>query len=163
VTLLAMQLAEQAAPELVLDPELEYGFFLHDLGKIGVPDEILRKPGPLDPAEFDVMRRHPVLGEGIISQIPRLNGVTRQVVRSHHERWDGAGYPDGLRGEEIPTAARIFSLVDAFDAMTNDRPYRRALPVETAVVEIKRGAGKQFDPQVAGLFVEFVSTLRNVA
>src|SRR5439155_21653765 len=112
--------------ELVEDPKLEYGFLLHDLGKIGIRDAVLLKPGALAPNELDEMRDHTRLGERVVEQIPYLDGVARDVVAAHHERWDGAGYPRGLKGAEIPLAARIFALADAFDAMTNDRPYRKA-------------------------------------
>ena len=150
---LALRLAELAAPDLAADPELEYGFFLHDLGKIGVADAILLKPGPLDAGEMDAMRGHPLLGQRIVARIPYLGGLARQIVLSHHERWDGEGYPHGLAGTEIPLAARIFAVVDAFDAMTNDRPYRTALPPEAAIAEIERGAGTQFDPTVVKAFI----------
>ncbi len=159
VTELALRLTERVAPKLAADPELEYAFLLHDLGKIGVRDAVVLKPGPLDPEEMDEMRRHVVLGERIIAQIPYLGGLARQVVAAHHERWDGTGYPRGLRGEEIPLAARIFAVVDAFDAMTNDRPYRRALPLEQALDEIRRAAGTQLDPSVVRAFVSLVGEL----
>jgi ribonuclease P protein subunit RPR2 len=153
VTELALRLAARVAPDLVSDPELEYGFLLHDLGKIGVPDAVVLKPGPLDPDEMEAMRRHVELGERIVARIPYLGGLARQVIAAHHERWDGKGYPRGLAGEEIPLPARIFAVVDTFDAMTNDRPYRRALPVEEALAEIRSGAGTQFDPKVVRAFV----------
>ncbi len=159
VTELALRLAERVAPKLAADPELEYGFLLHDLGKIGVPDAVVLKPGPLDPQEMEQMRRHVVLGERIIAQIPYLGGLARQVVAAHHERWDGTGYPRGLRGEAIPLAARIFAVVDAFDAMTNDRPYRRALPPGQALDEIRRAAGTQLDPGVVRAFLPLVGEL----
>ena len=157
VTELALRLAERVAPELVSDTELEYGFLLHDLGKIGVPDAVVLKPGPLDEDEMETMRRHVELGEQIVARIPYLGGLARQVIAAHHERWDGNGYPRGLAGENIPLPARIFAVVDAFDAMTNDRPYRRALPVEDALAEIRSGAGTQFDPDIVRAF----ATLRD--
>ena len=160
---LAMRLTERVAPELVDDPQLEFGFLLHDLGKIGISDAILLKPGPLDWRETEQMRRHPSLGERIIGEIPYLNGLSRQIVAGHHERWDGSGYPRGLRGDEIPIAARIFAVVDAFDAMTNDRPYRRALPVERALDEIEHAAGTQFDPQVVRKFLALAAKLSSAA
>ncbi len=159
VTELALRLATRVAPDLVSDPELEYGFLLHDLGKIGVPDAVVLKPGPLDPDEMEAMRRHVELGEQIVARIPYLGGLARQVIAAHHERWDGKGYPCGLAGEEIPLPARIFAVVDTFDAMANDRPYRRALPLEDALAEIRSGAGTQFDPQVVRAFVSLVNHL----
>lgn len=152
VAKLALSLAKRVVPELAEDPQLEYGFLLHDLGKIGVPDAILLKPGPLDEAEAEAIRVHPLLGERIVARIPYLEGVAREVVLSHHERWDGTGYPHGLRGEEIPLAARVFAVVDSFDAMTNDRPYRAALPVGAALAEIERSSGSQFDPRIVEAF-----------
>ncbi len=159
VTELALRLAERVAPELASDPELEFGFLLHDLGKIGVPDAVVLKPGPLDSDEMEVMRRHVELGEQIVARVPYLDGLAQQVIAAHHERWDGKGYPRGLVGEEIPLPARIFAVVDTFDAMTNDRPYRQALPIEEAFAEIRSGAGTQFDPEVVRAFVSLVDHL----
>ena len=105
------------------------------------------------------MRRHVELGEQIVERVSYLDGVARQVISAHHERWDGAGYPRGLAGEEIPLPARIFSVVDSFDAMTNDRPYRRALPIDEALAEIRSGAGTQFDPEIVQAFVPLVEQL----
>ncbi len=153
---LALRLAHRVAPELAAEPELEYGFLLHDIGKIGIPDAILLKPGKLTDGEFDVMRSHPELGEGIVRATPQLQGLARQVIVAHHERWDGAGYPRGLAGAEIPLPARIFSLADTWDAMTNDRPYRAARAAEAVAEEIRRGAGTQFDPALVEPFVELV-------
>lgn len=126
---------------------------LHDVGKIGVPDAILRKPSRLDDDERAVMETHPALGEVIVRKIPQLV-QTLPGVRHHHERWDGKGYPDRLSGEEIPRLARLLALADTYDAMTSDRPYRKGLPIETALAEITRGAGTQFDPALAPAFVE---------
>jgi HD-GYP domain-containing protein (c-di-GMP phosphodiesterase class II) len=160
---LGLRLARQVAPELAADPELEYGFLLHDIGKIGVPDAILLKPGPLSAPEMTEMRFHTVLGELIIEFVPYLNGLARQVIGAHHERWDGGGYPQRLAGEGIPPAARIFSVVDAFDAMTHDRPYRSALPLDASLREIAECAGKQFDPAVAEAFLALEPELRRAA
>jgi len=124
-----------------------------------VPDAVVLKPGPLDSDEMEAMRRHVELGEQIVARIPYLGGLARQVIAAHHERWDGKGYPRGLAGEEIPLPARIFAVVDTFDAMTNDRPYRRALPLEDALAEIRSGAGTQFDPEVVRAFVSLVDHL----
>jgi putative nucleotidyltransferase with HDIG domain len=131
---------------------LRRGALLHDIGKIGVPDNVLRKPAALSDAEWAVMRRHPEHGARIISQIPFLEDVSR-IVRHHHERWDGKGYPDGIEGEAIPLGARIFAVADSFDAMTSDRPYRRAMSVKDARVEVARCRGTQFDPVVVDAFV----------
>lgn len=163
VTRLALQLTREVAPELVDMPDLEYGFLLHDLGKIGIRDAILLKPGPLDPDEMAEMRTHTTLGANIVDRIPHLSGIARDVVASHHEAWNGEGYPDGLRGEEIPLVARIFAVIDSFDAMTNDRPYRRARAVSEALAEIERCAGTQFDPQIARAFVTLAQSLRLAA
>ena len=153
VTQLALQLAERVAPELVLDPQLAYGFRLHDIGMIGVSNATLLKPGALTPAEVDEIREHPWLGERIVAPVPALGGQTRQVIACHHERWDGSGYPRGLRGVEIPLSARIFAVVDAYDAMTNDQPYRDALDPDEARTEIAGKAGLEFDPDVVQAFL----------
>jgi len=153
VTQMGLLLAELVAPELCLESQLAYGFRLHDIGMIGVSNATLVKPGPLSPAEIDEIREHPWLGERIVAPVPALGGVARQVIACHHERWDGSGYPRGLRGTEIPVAARIFAVVDAFDAITNDQPYRDALPYEAAFDEIRAKAGLDFDPDVAEAFL----------
>ncbi len=133
-------------------PDAQYGFLLHDSGKVGVPERILGKPGPLTAAEWRVMRTHPLIGYQIVAGIPFLKNAA-EIVRSHHEMFDGSGYPAGLRRQEIPVAARVFSVIDAFDAMTTDRPYRAALTVDYAVNELTRMAGTQFDPDVVAAFV----------
>ena len=156
VTELALRLTERVAPELVKDDELEYGFLLHDIGKIGVPDAILLKKGKLDDAETALMKQHVTLGQRILRQIPYLNGTASEIAAAHHERWDGAGYPNGLHGDEIPLAARIFSIIDAFDAMTTDRPYCAARPVDDALCEIEQQAGRQFDPHLVRVFIEMM-------
>ena len=124
---------------------------LHDVGKIAVPDNVLRKPAPLDASEEEVMKRHTVDGADIISRIRELREIL-PGVRSHHERLDGKGYPDGLSGSDIPLPARIIAVADTYDAMTSSRPYRSALAVETAVAEIRRGVGTQFCPRVVDAF-----------
>lgn len=129
------------------------GALLHDVGKIGVPDQILHKPGPLTPEEWDKMKRHPMIGFEMLRDISFLSEAAT-IVRCHHERFDGKGYPRGLAGDEIPLGARIFSAADAFDAMTSDRTYRKALRPEAARDEIIRHSGTQFDPQVVQAFLD---------
>ncbi|HUK55208.1 MAG TPA: HD domain-containing phosphohydrolase [Nitrospiria bacterium] len=129
------------------------GAFLHDIGKIGVSDNILLKPGKLTAEEWTEMQRHPSIGYNILKQIGFLEGATRTVV-SHHERFDGKGYPKGLRGDEIPLGARIFSVADAFDTMTTDRPYRKALTYPASRDEILHCSGSQFDPKVVEVFLK---------
>ena len=131
--------------------DLEFGSLLHDIGKIGVPDSILRKPAKLTEEEWEKMRQHPRHGRQILRGIEFLEGATR-VVAEHHEKWDGTGYPVGLRAEEIDLNARIFSVADAFDAMVSDRVYRKGRSYEEAAEELDRCAGKQFDPQVVAAF-----------
>ena len=125
---------------------------LHDVGKVAIPDSILQKPGPLAPDEQQLMRRHTLIGENILSAASALAGVGR-LVRSSHERFDGTGYPDRLQHEEIPLASRIIFVCDAYDAMTTDRPYRKAMSEEHAVAELRRCASTQFDPAVVDAFV----------
>jgi diguanylate cyclase (GGDEF)-like protein len=133
--------------------EVARGAELHDVGKVGVPDAILNKPGALEPEEWEFMRQHTILGERIVSAAPALRPVAR-LVRSSHERWDGGGYPDGLRGPAIPRGSRIICVCDAYEAMTADRPYRRALTPEVALAELRAGAGTQFDPEVVAIFID---------
>src|SRR5581483_966630 len=130
----------------------EYGFLLHDVGKIGIPDEILQKPGPLTRTERTRMQNHTLLGAEMLSGVALLRGEGLNVVRSHHERWDGLGYPDALRGDETPLGARVFAVADTLDAMTSDRPYRRALTWDDAREEILAQSGRQFDPVVVEAF-----------
>src|SRR2546428_8038831 len=134
---------------------LEYGALLHDIGKIGIPGYILNKPGPLDDEEAAIMREHPVIGERIVASVPFLVRI-RPIVRAEHERWDGGGYPDGLRGEQIPIEARIIHACDAFQAMASDRPYRRARPMDWILKEIADQAGRQFDPSVAEALLQVI-------
>jgi ribonuclease P protein subunit RPR2 len=149
-------LARLVDPELAERREVSYGFFLHDIGKVGIPESILRKAGPLTELEWIVMRSHPDQGARIMEPIPFM-GEAVEIVRSHHERWDGRGYPRGLRGEDIPLAARIFAIADSFDAMTSDRPYRSAMSTEAAVAEITAGSGTQFDPRCVEAFEELIA------
>jgi HD-GYP domain-containing protein (c-di-GMP phosphodiesterase class II) len=158
VTRLAMQLAERVAPELAADPRLEYGFRLHDIGMIGVSSEIYRKPGGLTRDELDEVREHPLLGERIVAPVSYLNGVVRQVIGAHHERWNGSGYPRRLEGERAPLAARIFALADVYDSMTSEQPWRNALSPDIALAEINRSAGILFDPELVPVFLELVES-----
>jgi putative nucleotidyltransferase with HDIG domain len=132
---------------------LEMGALLHDVGKIGVPDGILLKKGGLTDEERDVVRRHPGLGASLLQRIPFLSGA-REIVESHHEKFDGSGYPKGLRGEEIPIGARIFAVVDVFDALTTDRPYKTALSYRSAADSLANGRGTHFDPDVVDAFLK---------
>jgi len=134
---------------------LSYAAYLHDVGKIKVPDEILNKPGPLTDEEWEEMRRHPDYGAKMLQEKDFLKDAA-EIVRAHHERYDGTGYPRGLKGEEIPIEARIISVVDAYDAMTSDRPYRRAMSKEEAFEELKKNAGTQFDPRVVNAFLTVI-------
>jgi diguanylate cyclase (GGDEF)-like protein len=138
--------------------DIEHGVILHDIGKIGIPDSILLKPGPLTPDEWKVMRTHPEVGRRLVEHIPFLAGAV-PIVYHHHERWDGNGYPEGLRGENIPPGARIFAVADALDAMTFDRPYSRAVSLEAARAEIDRCAGTHFDPAVVATFMSIPLTV----
>jgi response regulator RpfG family c-di-GMP phosphodiesterase len=158
----AAELAQVVAPELADDESVAYGFVLHDFGKIGIPDSILRKPGPLTATERRVMETHTVLGEQMLGGVTLLQGGGLQVVRSHHERWDGRGYPDGRAGSEIPMAARVFAVADALDAMTSDRPYRSALGWDEAGREILAESGRQFDPVVVDAFTLRENVLRGI-
>ena len=158
----AVVLAQAVEPELTADPSTEYGFLLHDVGKIGIPDEILRKPRPLSERERRLMETHTVLGEQVLGGVAFLQGEGMRIVRSHHERWDGGGYPDGLEGTDIPLSARVFAVADALDAMTSNRPYRQARPWKSAGEEILAESGRQFDPRVVEAFVEHEGSLRSI-
>ncbi|NLM17366.1 MAG: HD domain-containing protein [Candidatus Riflebacteria bacterium] len=135
--------------------KLRLGGMLHDIGKIGIPELVLNKPGHLSDDEYNIMKSHPTQGVAILENVQFLENVI-PIVRSHHERYDGRGYPDSLKGDEIPFLARIVSIADTYDAMTTDRPYRKALSAQEAVKEIKRCAGTQFDPHIAKTFIELV-------
>jgi putative nucleotidyltransferase with HDIG domain len=156
VTDLAVRCMSEVDKKLAANEELAYGFLLHDVGKIGIPDAVLNKPGPLDEKEWASMRRHPEIGLEIVNPIG-FSPVATDVILSHHERWDGAGYPFGLAGEEIPLTARAFSVADAYDAMTSDRPYRGAMPKEEAVSVIRLDRGARFDPDVVDCFMKVVA------
>jgi diguanylate cyclase (GGDEF)-like protein/putative nucleotidyltransferase with HDIG domain len=136
---------------------LEYGALLHDIGKIGIPGYILNKPGPLDAEEVAIMREHPVIGERIVASVPFLARV-RPIVRAEHERWDGGGYPDGLKAEDIPIEARIIHACDAFQAMASDRAYRSALPRDRILAELRMNSGGQFDPRVVVALLDVIES-----
>jgi HD-GYP domain-containing protein (c-di-GMP phosphodiesterase class II) len=135
--------------------DLRVAALLHDIGKIGVPENILNKPAALSEEERDIVREHPLIGENILKGVDELDMV-RLGVKFHHERCDGFGYPSGLRGEAIPLIASVIGLADAYDAMTSDRPYRKALSSDEAINEIKKNKGKQFDPQVVDAFMDYI-------
>jgi putative nucleotidyltransferase with HDIG domain len=146
-----LAIARSGGLSLADDPQIEFGFLLHDVGKVAVPDAILFKPQPLDDAERAVMERHADVGWEILRDVDFL-GEAKLVVRHHHERWDGRGYPDGLAGEDIPLAARVFSVADTFDALTTDRPYRPGMALVRARSIIDEGSGTQFDPAAVQAF-----------
>jgi putative nucleotidyltransferase with HDIG domain len=153
-----VELTLQVADALGVDHETrrgaEFGALLHDVGKIHIPNAIINKPGPLDDDEWVVMKTHTIEGQRMLERVGGVLARVGVVVRASHERWDGGGYPDGLAGEDIPVAARIVSACDAYNAMTTDRSYRRALPVADAVAELERCAGSQFDPAVVAALIE---------
>jgi putative nucleotidyltransferase with HDIG domain len=152
-----VELSVSVAEEMGVDEdtlrEAEMGALLHDIGKIAVPDEIINKPGPLDDDEWAIMKMHTVEGERMLQQVGGLLSTVGVVVRASHERWDGGGYPDGLVGEQIPVPARIISACDAFNAMTTDRSYRKALPLEVALGELRKNSGTQFAPNVVDALI----------
>jgi ribonuclease P protein subunit RPR2 len=150
-TAYALEIVRAPGISLSETDEIEVGFLLHDIGKVAIPDAILFKPGALTEEEQSLMRQHPSIGDEIVRGIDFLRGAA-DVVRSHHERWDGQGYPDGLIGEQIPVAARVFAVADALDALTTKRPYRPASSFTAARNIITRQAGAQFDPRVVEAF-----------
>jgi response regulator RpfG family c-di-GMP phosphodiesterase len=158
----AVQLTAAVEPSLLADPSLEYGFLLHDVGKLAVPQEVLAKPGALTPDELELIREHTVIGVNILADVTFLRGEGIKVIRSHHERWDGTGYPDHLAGAAIPLSARIFAVADAVDAMTGERPYRKPASWDMATNEIVSQRGRQFDPNVVDGFMKANEALRRV-
>ena len=152
VTSYATRLTLEVSPGLLDDPSLEWGFMLHDVGKIGIPDGILLKPGRLTGPERRKMQEHAELGDRLLAHVPLLNQEGARVIRSHHERWDGNGYPDRLSEESIPLAARIFAVVDSLDAMTDKRPYRAPVSWDAAAEEVRRCRASHFDPDVVDGF-----------
>jgi putative nucleotidyltransferase with HDIG domain len=159
----ARELTRVVAPWLLDDPSVEFGYLLHDIGKVGIPDQILQKPSELTPEEREIMQRHTTLGAQILSGVGLLESNGIAVVRRHHERWDGQGYPDRLAGEDIPLPARIFAVADALDAMTTERPYRAAGSWESAVAELERCSGAQFEPAVVQAFRVCESEMRELS
>jgi len=154
VTLLAAKLASKVAPDLLQDLRFEHGCRLHDIGMLAVPDAVMLKRTALTPAELDEIREHPWLGERIVANVPGLDGLCRNVIGSHHERWDGKGYPRGQQGDEIPLAARVFAIADTFDTMTHEQPWRAPLTEEHALEEIGRLGGAQLDPTLTAIFLD---------
>ena len=139
------------------EESLVFGYMLHDIGKLAIPDAVLLKPGKLTDEEFDLIKTHTTEGARYVGGIPFLRD-SLSLVRNHHERWDGRGYPDGMEGEQIPRVARIFTLADTLDAMTTDRPYRPALTLEESLMDFQKCAGSQFDPEVVAVFAEVIET-----
>lgn len=162
VGLHTLVLARQFYPDPGVLTEIYWGSLLHDIGKIGVPDAILLNPHRLSPEEWAIMRQHPENGYRILQKLPML-GLAGRIVLAHEERYDGTGYPAGLKGDAIPLPARLFAVIDTLDAMTFDRPYRKALPFDAARQEIVRMAGSQFDPLAVKAFLEAEDLLREMA
>ncbi len=162
VALLAERLVLLTAADFLEKDTIYRSALLHDIGKVGLPDYLLLKPGPLTPGEWDAVKKHPVMGERILSTVEECKPCAR-LVRHHHERWDGEGYPDGLKGEEIPLGARIIALADGLDAMTSERPYRKALPLDRVREELERGMGAQWDPRLVSLALDNLRELLAVA
>jgi len=157
---LAQLFCERVAPELASDPNVFRGFLLHDVGKLTLPDGLLTKLGALTEEERQQIRRMPAVASDILRNVPGL-GRALDVVRFSNEHWDGSGYPDGLKGEEIPVAARIFAIANSFEAMTTGRPYRAKISVDWAVAEIRTRAGAQFDPGLTEEFCAMVTAMRD--
>jgi putative nucleotidyltransferase with HDIG domain len=154
------QLSVAVAKALGLEMEditnIRRGAYLHDIGKMAIPDPVLLKPGPLTDEEWQVMKQHPARAREFLLEIPFLQGAI-PITYSHHERWDGAGYPEGLQGESIPLLARIFAVIDNWDALTSDRPYRKAWSEEKTIAFLRQNSGKMFDPQVVEVFLSMIS------
>jgi diguanylate cyclase (GGDEF)-like protein/putative nucleotidyltransferase with HDIG domain len=155
VNIYTMALAEKIGLSSDDVSALSAAALLHDIGKVGIPDKVLNKKGKLNKEDWEAIKAHPKLGANIISNIPKLAPAVNSILY-HHERWDGSGYPEGLKGEEIPLEARILAIADSFEAMTSARPYRPALALEEVVTELRQGAGLQFDPKLVEVFIEIV-------
>jgi len=162
-----VDLARDVAGELALDAsqklKVEFGALLHDIGKIAVPKAIINKPGALSEGEWEIIKAHTVEGQRMLERVGGVMGEIGQIVRSHHERWDGTGYPDGLRDQDIPLEARIISCCDAFNAMTTTRSYRTAMPHSVAVAELVKNSGTQFDPRIVEALLAVVDRARDVS
>jgi len=152
---MTLELARQMGVSSDRLPHIRRGALLHDIGKMGVPDTILLKPAPLTQAEWEIMRRHPVYAYQMLSSIPYLKPAL-DIPYCHHERWDGSGYPRGLQGDQIPLVSRIFTVVDVWDALNSNRPYRQAWPPEDVLAYLREGSGKYFDPQVVEAFIQML-------
>lgn len=157
VTAITLAIAKTMGVDAAQLPEIARGAFLHDIGKMAIPDHILRKPGPLTKEEQAIMRTHCDIGHEMLSRVPFLRDVAK-IVLAHQEHFDGSGYPQGLKGEEIPLGARLFAVADTLDAMTSDRPYRSALSLAQAKAEIQRCSGSQFDPRIVQAFISLPDT-----
>jgi putative nucleotidyltransferase with HDIG domain len=153
---LALELAEHLGLSAERQRNLEFAALLHDVGKVAIPKEIINKPGKLDPHEWTIIKTHTLEGQKMLERVGGFMREVGMIVRSHHERWDGGGYPDGLAGEQIPLEARIIACCDTWNAMRTDRPYRNALSVDVAIAELLSNAGNQFDPRVLDTFVRKV-------
>jgi putative nucleotidyltransferase with HDIG domain len=161
VVRLALTLADEFGLNAEQRRNLEFAALLHDVGKIAIPKAIINKPGKLDPDEWRIITTHTVEGQRMLDQVGGLMRSVGLIVRSHHERWDGTGYPDGLAGEDVPLEARIISCCDAWNAMLTDRSYRKALPYEMARTELLAGAGHQFDPSIVSVFLNIIQRPAN--
>ncbi|TYB30740.1 MAG: HD-GYP domain-containing protein, partial [Candidatus Mcinerneyibacterium aminivorans] len=162
VTELSVKLAEEIGYEKEEIRTLKFGGILHDIGKIGVPAYILSKPSKLTDKEYDLMKRHPEIGATIVKDVEFLQPCLK-IIRNHHERIDGNGYPDGIKGEQIPGLVKVLTIADAFDAMTTDRPYRKALSMEETKRRLLNNAGTQFDEKLVNIFIDkVIPELNNV-
>lgn len=155
------RMTEHFCQMLQLTPQeqetIRYGGILHDIGKVGISDAILLKPAKLTTQEYEIIKTHPITGYNMVSSL-HIGKQVGPIIRGHHERWDGSGYPDGLRGDEIPLGARIIGICDVFDALMSDRPYRKAIPGTAALNYIQENSGKYFDPELVSIFAEVANT-----